>query len=111
MHENETPENPTPPAPPKPSAHPYAVLRNADYARYLLARFIAALGMQMLVTALDWELYKRTHSGLALGFVGLSLMILIGPLTAASGPLSLVCCAAMASVSVFASSSAIALPS
>ncbi len=75
MHENETPENPTPPAPPKPSAHPYAVLRNADYARYLLARFIAALGMQMLVTALDWELYKRTHSGLALGFVGLSLMI------------------------------------
>ena len=70
MHENETPENPPPPA-----AHPYAVLRNADYARYLLARFIAALGMQMLVTALDWELYKRTNSALALGFVGLSLMI------------------------------------
>ena len=61
--------------PPKPAAHPYAVLRNADYSRYLLARFIAALGMQMLVTALDWELYKRTNSALALGFVGLSLMI------------------------------------
>lgn len=74
MHENETTENPTPSAP-SPSAHPYAVLRNADYSRYLLSRFIAALGMQMLVTALDWELYKRTHSGLALGFVGLSLMI------------------------------------
>jgi MFS family permease len=74
MHENETTENPTPPPAP-PAAHPYAVFRNADYARYLLARFIAALGMQMLVTALDWEIYKRTGSALALGYVGLSLMI------------------------------------
>ncbi len=55
--------------------HPYAVFRNADFVRYLIARFIAAFGMQMLVTALDWELYKRAHSGLALGFVGLSLMV------------------------------------
>src|SRR5690242_17253112 len=31
--------------------------------------------MQMLVTALDWELYKRAKSGLALGLVGLSLMV------------------------------------
>jgi len=54
---------------------PYAVLRNADFTRYLITRFIAAIGMQMLVTALDWELYRRAHSGMALGFVGLSLMI------------------------------------
>ena len=75
MHESETTENPTPPEPPPPAAHPYAIFRNADYVRYLLARFISAFGMQMLITALDWELYKRTHSGLALGFVGLALMI------------------------------------
>jgi MFS family permease len=73
MHETETPDNPPPP--PAPEKHPYAVFHNADFKRYLVARFIAALGMQMMVTALDWELYKRAHSGLALGFVGLSLMV------------------------------------
>jgi MFS family permease len=73
MHETATPDNPPPPpAPDKPA---YGVFRNADFVRYLVARFIAALGMQMLVTALDWELYKRAHSGLSLGFVGLSLMV------------------------------------
>ncbi len=76
MHETEPPDQPdAAPVPPKADPHPYAIFRNADFKRYLIARFIAALGMQMMVTALDWELYKRTHSGLALGFVGLSLMV------------------------------------
>jgi len=76
MHESETSENPAPPpALPASAVHPYAVFRNADYTRYLIARFVAALGMQMLVTALDWEIFKRAHSGLALGFVGLALMV------------------------------------
>jgi len=76
MHETELDEDPalTPTLPPA-GRQTYALFRNADFTRYLLARFIAALGMQMLVTALDWELYKRAHSGLALGFVGLSLMV------------------------------------
>ena len=59
--------------PPDESA--YAVLRNADFARYLIGRFVASLGQQMLVVAIDWELYQRTHSALALAFVGLSLMV------------------------------------
>jgi MFS family permease len=75
MHETGTPDNPLPPAPPAPDEHPYAVFRNADYARYLVARFIASFGMQMLVAAVDWELYKRTGSALALGYVGLALMV------------------------------------
>src|SRR5262245_33144865 len=76
MHETETPDQPAAAsASHKPDAHPYAIFRNADFTRYVIARFIAALGMQMLVTALDWEIYKRAHSGLALGFVGLSLMM------------------------------------
>jgi hypothetical protein len=48
---------------------------NADFTRYLIGRFVASLGQQMLVVAIDWELYQRTHSALALAFVGLSLMI------------------------------------
>ena len=76
MHETELQEDPglTPTLPPA-GRQTYALFRNADFTRYLIARFIAALGMQMMVTALDWELYKRAHSGLALGFVGLSLMV------------------------------------
>ena len=76
MHETDSQEDPTlTPTLPAAGRQTYAVFRNADFTRYLVARFIAALGMQMLVTALDWELYKRAHSGLALGFVGLSLMV------------------------------------
>ncbi len=53
----------------------YTVLKNADFVRYLTGRFVASLGQQMLVVAIDWELYQRTHSALPLAFVGLSLMI------------------------------------
>jgi MFS family permease len=75
MHDQESPENlPDEPAA-KSDDHAYAVLRNADFFRYLIGRFVASLGQQMLVAAIDWELYHRTHSALSLAFVGLSLMI------------------------------------
>src|SRR5881392_1662581 len=51
---------------------PYAVLRNRDFLLYLIGRFIASLGQQMLTVAVGWELYERTHSALALGLVGLA---------------------------------------
>src|SRR5512132_2128570 len=54
---------------------PYAVLRNRDFMLYLVARFIASLGQQMLTVAVGWELYERTHSALALGLVGLTQMV------------------------------------
>lgn len=76
MHETESTEKmPDAPAPPAGDPHPYAVLKNADFVRYLIGRFVASLGQQMLVVAIDWELYERTHSALPLAFVGLSLMI------------------------------------
>jgi len=76
MHELESEEDlPGAPAPKTGGEHPYAVLRNADFVRYLAGRFVASLGQQMLVVAIDWELYRRTHSALALAFVGLSIMI------------------------------------
>jgi MFS family permease len=76
MHDQESPENlPDKPAPKPVDESAYAVLRNADFVRYLTGRFVASLGQQMLVVAIDWELYQRTHSALALAFVGLSLMI------------------------------------
>jgi MFS family permease len=53
----------------------YGVLKIPDFRIYLIARFIASLGQQMLIVAVDWEIYERTHSALALGFVGLTQMI------------------------------------
>src|ERR1700722_7248543 len=86
MHDEESPENlPAAPLPvvPPPAAqtaqpvveHSYAVFRNADFVRYLIGRFVSSLGQQMLVVAIDWELYARTGSALPLAFVGLSQMI------------------------------------
>src|SRR5437660_4315857 len=54
---------------------PFAILRHRDFSLYLIARFIAALGQQMLTVAVMWELYERTHSSLALGLVGLTQMV------------------------------------
>jgi len=85
MHDQELPENlpDEPNGPPRRAPEPveagepgaYAVLRNANFSRYLVGRFVASLGQQMLVVAIDWELYQRTHSELPLAFVGLSLMV------------------------------------
>jgi len=66
---------PLPPAGPAASDSPYAVLRHRDFSLYLAARFIAALGQQMLTVAVGWELYERTHLSLALGMVGLTQMV------------------------------------
>jgi MFS family permease len=54
---------------------PYAVLHNRDFLLYLIGRFIASLGAQMLIVAVGWELYERTHSALALGLVGLTNVV------------------------------------
>src|ERR1044071_4435123 len=58
-----------------PSHHPYAVLRNRDFLLYLMGRFIASVGQQMLTVAVGWELYERTGSTLALGLVGLTNVV------------------------------------
>ena len=50
----------------------YAVLRGDDFRRYLVARFAVSFAQQMLVVAVGWELFHRTHSTLALGLVGLT---------------------------------------
>jgi MFS family permease len=75
MHDQESPENLPDEPVAKPEETAYAGLRNANFTRYLTGRFVASLGQQMLVVAIDWELYRRTHSALSLAFVGLSMMI------------------------------------
>ena len=65
--------------------NPYAVLRNRDFLLYALGRFIASFGQQMLTVAVGWELYERTHSSLALGFVGLTQFLPMLAMTLPAG--------------------------
>ena len=51
---------------------PFLALRIGDFRLLLAGRFLATLGEQMLGVAIGWELYLRTQSALALGFVGLA---------------------------------------
>jgi MFS family permease len=53
----------------------YAPLRYRDFRLLLAARFLGGFGEQMLGVAIGWELYARTHSALALGFVGLAQIL------------------------------------
>jgi len=68
-----------------PEASPYEVLRNRDFLLYLIGRFVASFGQQMLTVAVGWELYERTHSALALGLVGLMHMIPMFAFTLVAG--------------------------
>jgi MFS family permease len=66
-------------------ASPYAILRNRDFLFYLLGRFMASFGQQMLTVAVGWELYERTHSSLALGLVGLTAFLPMVVMTLPAG--------------------------
>ncbi len=74
----------SPPEPTNPSS-PYAVLRNPNLVRYLLGRFIATSGQQMFIMAVGWEIFERTHSALALGLVGLTMIVPMYLLTLPAG--------------------------
>ena len=59
-----------------PDSHdPYFALRFRDFRLLLIGTFFAGLGSQMITVAIGWELYERTGSALALGFVGLVQVI------------------------------------
>src|SRR5262245_52849704 len=54
---------------------PYAALRVGDFRNLLAGGVLASVGSEMLALAVGWELYRRTHSTLVLGFVGLVLFL------------------------------------
>jgi len=49
----------------------YAVWRLTSFRRYFTGNMILILGWQMQKVAIGWEIYERTGSYIALGFVGL----------------------------------------
>jgi MFS family permease len=69
----------------KSSHDPYLALRFRDFRFLLVGIFFAGLGSQMITVAIGWELYERTGSALALGFVGLVLVIPVFVLSLPAG--------------------------
>ncbi|MDD2710132.1 MAG: MFS transporter [Verrucomicrobiae bacterium] len=50
---------------------PYAALRFRDYCFFAVGSFLAGMGSNMQSVAVGWELYERTSSAMALGWVGM----------------------------------------
>lgn len=55
-----------------PKHDPFAALREPNYARFASGWIFSTMGARMQSVAVAWELYERTHSELALGYVGLT---------------------------------------
>jgi len=71
-----------------PSHDPYAAFRFANFNLYMTGNFLAFVGRQMLAVAVEWEIYRRTHSATALGLVGLVLVIPVVCLSLPAGHLA-----------------------
>ena len=55
------------------TAEPRLSLRhNREFARFIVARFLATLAVQMQTVAVGWQVYEVTRDPLDLGLVGLS---------------------------------------
>jgi MFS family permease len=54
------------------SGHGFAALGHRDFLRYLVARFLSTLAVQMQTVAIGWQVYAVTHDPLDLGLIGLS---------------------------------------
>lgn len=58
---------------PTPERHdPYSALRSANYRNFAAGFVVSSMGLQMLGTAIGWEVYKRTNDPMALGLIGLA---------------------------------------
>src|SRR6266446_1752238 len=61
--------------PPAPRHDPYAAFRSREFRFFTTGNLLSIVGRQMLAVAVEWEIYRRTHSATALGLVGLVFAI------------------------------------
>jgi MFS family permease len=74
--------------PPPPRHDPYAAFRSRAYRFFTTGNLLSILGRQMLAVAVEWEIYRRTHSATALGLVGLVFAIPIVGVSLPAGHLA-----------------------
>lgn len=54
---------------------PYGALRWPNYRRFAVGFVFSSTGLQMLATALGWDIYRQTHDAMYLGLLGLARAI------------------------------------
>lgn len=74
--------------PPAPRHDPYAAFRSRGFRFFTTGNLLSIIGRQMLAVAVEWEIYRRTHSATALGLVGLVFAIPIVGLSLPAGHLA-----------------------
>ncbi len=74
--------------PPAPRHDPYAAFRSRGFRFFTTGNLLSILGRQMLAVAVEWEIYRRTHSATALGLVGLVFAIPIVGMSLPAGHLA-----------------------
>jgi MFS family permease len=74
--------------PPPPRHDPYAAFRSRGFRFFTTGNLLSIIGRQMLAVAVEWEIYRRTHSATALGLVGLVFAIAIVGLSLPAGHLA-----------------------
>jgi MFS family permease len=67
---------------------PYAAFRSRGFSFFTAGNLLSITGRQMLAVAVEWEIYRRTHSATALGLVGLVFAVPIVGLSLPAGHLA-----------------------
>ncbi|HZE57792.1 MAG TPA: MFS transporter [Chthoniobacterales bacterium] len=61
---------------PRPEKHdPYAAFRISAFRFYTAGNLISVVGRLMFIVAVEWEMYRHTHSATALGLIGLVIAL------------------------------------
>src|SRR5438445_2888801 len=89
----ESPRGPRPaivrPIAPEVRPHdPYAAFRFGGFSLFAFGNLLSIIGRQMVAVAVEWEIYRRTHSATALGLVGLVIAIPVVALSLPAGHLA-----------------------
>jgi MFS family permease len=67
---------------------PYAAFRFGGFSLFTVGNLLSIMGRQMLAVAVEWEIYRRTHSATAHGLVGLVIAIPVVALSLPAGHLA-----------------------
>lgn len=67
---------------------PYAAFRSSGFRLFTAGNLLSIIGRQMLAVAVEWEIYKRTHSATALGLAGLVIAVPVVALSLPAGHLA-----------------------
>jgi MFS family permease len=67
---------------------PYAAFRSRGFSFFTAGNLLSLTGRQMLAVAVEWEIYRRTHSATALGLVGLVFAVPIVSFSLPAGHLA-----------------------